>query len=291
MRTTVSIVIALALSSCGSTNDAAPPTNAPTSTPTQQSTVPASSPPGDRAEVVHVFDGDSLVVAVDGTEYEIRLIGVNAPEGDECHGDEARETLEQLLDSGPLVLVADGDDSDQYGRLLRYLYVDGLNVNLALVANGDAVALQGDHSLDDDFTTISDAAAEQALGMWSAQACGSAAPTPELQIVDYVYNPGGRDEDNMNGEWVAIANTGTDRVEMQDWVLRDESTQHRYRFPDGFSIEAGNEVLVHSGCDQDTTTDLYWCASDPVWSNGGDTVILQDSNGTVVDRDRFAGEY
>lgn len=290
MRTTSFVIIALVLASCGTASD---PVSSPgeTTDAQQQTTVGVSSPPGDRAEVVRVFDGDSLIVKYEGAEHEVRLIGVNAPEGDECHGDAARTTLEQLLESGPLVLVPDGEDSDQYGRLLRYLYVDGLNVNLALIANGDAVALQGDHSLDDDFTAIADAAAGDALGMWSPRACGGNEPTPDLQIVDYVYNPGGRDEDNMNDEWVAIANMSEENVTVRGWILRDESTRHRYRFPDGFTIDAGDEVVVHSGCAQDTATDLFWCADDPVWSNGGDTVILQSSDGTVVARDRFAGEY
>jgi endonuclease YncB( thermonuclease family) len=259
--------------------------------PTAGSNVAATSPPGDIVEVIRVFDGDSLIVAMDGVEAEIRMLGINAPEGDECHGDAARETLEQLLGSGELTLVAGGEDTDQFNRLLRYLYVDGLNVNLALIANGDAIALQGDHPLDDEFTTIADVTAEAGLGMWAADACGSTPPSGAVEIVDYVYNPAGRDEDNMDEEWIALANTGASAVDLSNWILRDESTQNRFRFPPGFGLDPGSEVLVHSGCGSDTENDLFWCAENPVWSNGGDTVILQTADGTVVDRDRFAGEY
>jgi len=250
------------------------------------------APDGEAVDVVRVFDGDSLVVALaDGTEAEIRLLGLNAPEGSECHGDAALQTLEQLLDSGSLTMVADAEDTDQFDRLLRYIYVDGLNVSLAMIANGDAIVLQGDHSLDAEFTEIADAAAAARLGMWAPNVCGTESPPDSVTIVDYVYNPGGRDEDDLNGEWIAIANDGPRSVEMSGWVLRDESTQNRYQFPSGFSLAPGSETLVHSGCGNDTPTDLYWCSSGPVWSNGGDTAILQLPSGVVVSRERYSGDY
>ncbi len=143
---------------------------------TTASTV-AAAPTGDPIEIVRVFDGDSLIVELDdGTEGEIRLLGINAPEGSECHGDTARQTLERLLDSGPASLVADTEDTDQFDRLLRYIYVDGLNVNLAMIASGDAIVLQGDHSLDAEFVAIADAAADSRIGMWAPQVCGGICP-------------------------------------------------------------------------------------------------------------------
>jgi micrococcal nuclease len=251
----------------------------------------ATSPPGSNAEVVRVLDGDSLVVSVEGQEAEVRLIGINAPEGSECHGDQSRDTLQDLLAAGEVTLVSDIEDTDQYGRLLRYLYVRGLNVNLALLANGDAIALQGDHSGDSEFYAVSDAAAEKGLGMWAPDACGESTPPTDVVITDYEYNPAGRDEDALNDEWVAIANEGGTPVDMSEWILRDESTQHRYYFPEGFELSPHSEVSVHSGCGTDTSSDLHWCAGGPVWSNGGDTVILQLPGGTVVARDRFSGDF
>lgn len=288
MRLAPFLAAALLLASCSSTSEPAtdsPPADRGEETPT------VTSPPGDSATVVHVFDGDSLIVSVDGVELEVRLLGINAPEGSECHGDAALETLEKLLESGDLTLVADNEESDQFDRLLRYLYVDGLNVNLAMIANGDAIVLQGDHSMNAEFSAIADAAARDEMGLWAPDACGAESAQRTVQIVDYVYNPGGRDTDNMNGEWIAIANTGDESADMGGWTLRDESTQHRFRFPSGFSLDPTDEVLVHTGCGDDTPRDLYWCSDDPVWSNGGDTVILQLADGTVVDRDRFAGDF
>ena len=289
MRATSLLIAVLLLTGCTPAADSSSALSEPgTDTSAQTS---ATSPPGTAAEVLHIFDGDSLLVAIDGEEAEIRLLGINAPEGTECHGDAARSTLTQLLDGGDVTLVADDEDTDQYGRLLRYVYVDGLNANLALLANGDAIALQGDHSAEADFIAISDAAAATRLGLWAADACGSTPPPTDIAIVDYEYNPDGRDEADKNGEWIAVANTGSDTVDMSRWILRDESTQHRFSFPDGFSLDPSQEVLVHSGCGNDDSNHLYWCSDDPVWSNGGDTILLQLEDGTVVSHDRFSGDF
>lgn len=289
MRANSLLLAALLLAGCTPAPDSSSTSPGP-ATDTGAQTA-ATSPAGTTAEVVHVFDGDSLLVSIDGEEAEIRLLGINAPEGTECHGDDARSTLTQLLDSGVVTLVADDEDTDQFGRLLRYVYVDALSANLALLANGDAIALQGDHSAEADFVAVSDAAAAARLGLWAADACGPTPPPADIAIVDYEYNPDGRDEADKNGEWIAVANTGSDTVDMSRWILRDESTQHRFVFPVGFSLDPSQEVLVHTGCGEDGSSHLYWCAEDPVWSNGGDTILLQLEDGTVVSHDRFSGDF
>jgi micrococcal nuclease len=251
----------------------------------------AAFPQGTAATVARVVDGDSFVAEIDGRETEIRLIGVNAPEGTECHGNAARESLSSLLSSGNVTLVADGDDTDQFGRALRYAQVDGVSVNLELLARGDANVIQTDHRFNDEFVAAADSAAAAKVGMWAATACGATLPIPDIVIADVVYNPPGRDGDNRNGEWVGIANPGNAPIALGQWILRDESTLNRYRFPSGFVLAAGAEIRVRSGCGTDTGIDLYWCAPDPVWSNGGDTVILQTEDGTVAARARYSGDY
>lgn len=290
-KLTIGLCATLLLAACNG-NGRSTQTTASVSTDSDvDTTSQLSAPQGESAVVEHVFDGDSLLVSIGGTEVEVRLLGVNAPEGSECHGDAARHTLEQLVASGDVTLVSDGDNSDQYGRLLRYLYVDGLNVNLALLANGDALVLQGDHAANDDFARVSDDAFAASLGMWAPDACGATEAPDTVAIVDYRYNPSGRDEEAMNDEWVAIGNGGSQTVSMSGWVLRDESTQNRFIFPNGFALAPAAEVLVRTGCGQDGPADLYWCANDPVWSNGGDTMILQRQDGTVVARERYAGDF
>ena len=291
MRSPRYLALALLLSACATTADSSAATTTGATAGDQTTTVVAS-PPGDEAVVVRVFDGDSLIAELeDGSEVEVRLLGINAPEGSECHGDAARDTLEQLVDAATVTLVSDAEQTDQFDRLLRYLYVDGLNVNLALIANGDAIALQGDHSLDLEFVDMAASAAAVDRGLWAPDACGSAPPPDSVAVVDYRYNPSGRDEDDLNGEWIAIANSGSEPIELSSWILRDESTRNRYQFPPGYVLDARHEVLVHSGCGRDSTTDLYWCADNPIWSNGGDTAILQLPSGVVVSWETYPGDF
>jgi micrococcal nuclease len=91
-----------------------------------------------RAVVRFVADGDSLELR-DGRG--VRLLQIDAPERGECHYEPSARALRRLARSGQEVrLEADPvlDQTDRYGRLLRYLHVRGRNVNIALVAQGAA---------------------------------------------------------------------------------------------------------------------------------------------------------
>jgi micrococcal nuclease len=91
-------------------------------------------------QVVTVVDGDTIRLANGKT---VRLLQIDTPElhgRAECFGALAAEATRRLLAGKRVTLVADPtlDDHDHYGRLLRYVYLDGQNVNLRLVAEGVA---------------------------------------------------------------------------------------------------------------------------------------------------------
>jgi micrococcal nuclease len=91
------------------------------------------------AVVASVGDGDTLRTT---SGEKIRLLQIDAPElhGD-CFGKAALSALKQLTPKGtPITLVRDPDldQTDRYGRLLRYVMVHGTNVNVALVRGGTA---------------------------------------------------------------------------------------------------------------------------------------------------------
>ncbi len=250
---------------------------------------PATEPEGTSASLSYAFDGDSMEVDIDGRTEEVRLLGINAPEGDECFGGEARDTLIGMIADQDLVLVeGPGDDTDRYGRLLRYVYVDGENVNGRMLAEGRAVTLQGDHRHNDEFVEIGNLAAEAMLGMWAADACG---PAPQLgaKIVEFKYDPPGPDDERLIDEYLTIANSGTKPLNLAGWIVRDESSQNRYVFK-GLSLKSGQSVTVRTGCGEDRSDTVFWCSEQSIWSNDGDTAILQDRHGNVVDRWTYAGD-
>jgi endonuclease YncB( thermonuclease family) len=99
--------------------------------------------PSGLARIDHVADGDTVDLT---NGAKVRLVQIDTPEvyfGVECYGPQASAETKRLLPPGTLVrLVAEPatDLVDSYGRLLRYVIraSDNLNVNVALVAHGDA---------------------------------------------------------------------------------------------------------------------------------------------------------
>jgi hypothetical protein len=117
--------------------------------------------------------------------------------------------------------------------------------------------------------------------LWEPDACGPDAGT-EITVVSLQADSPGDDNTTLNQEVVRIRNGGPLGVDMTGWVLRDESSSHRFDFPAGFVLAAGGTIQVHTGCGTDSSTSLYWCNSGAVWNNDGDTAFILDHNGNVV---------
>lgn len=91
--------------------------------------------------VTKVVDGDTIWVSRAGVTTKVRFIGIDTPESGQCGFTEARNTLRGII-GGQHVTLTPGaqDDSDRYGRLLRYVDVNGVDAGLRLVKRGYAVA-------------------------------------------------------------------------------------------------------------------------------------------------------
>lgn len=97
----------------------------------------AVSPSKVEAIVTKVIDGDTIIIQ--GGEH-VRLLGIDADEsGYSCY-ESAKKQLEELILGKTVRLEADGPDKDQYGRLLRYVFLDNQNISEELVAQGFAIA-------------------------------------------------------------------------------------------------------------------------------------------------------
>jgi micrococcal nuclease len=86
--------------------------------------------------ITKVVDGDTVIAQGES----IRLLGIDTDErGYPCYS-AAKERLEELVLDKEVTLEADVTDKDQYGRYLRYLWLNGTNINLLMVKEGLAVA-------------------------------------------------------------------------------------------------------------------------------------------------------
>lgn len=238
--------------------------------------------PATSGTITGVVDGDSLHVTTADGMLTVRLADINAPERGECYADEARSHL--AGDEGsPVALEVVG--TDQFDRALAFLSVGDRHLNLEMVTLGLAIALtpDPDDTRGADILAAERRAHDEGVGLWGPMACGERGPAADV-VIDTGRsepNPEGPDDEHLPDEYIVVANVGSADTDLSGWVLRDESSRNRYRFPVGTLIHPGERVVVAS-------SDPGWSpGGGPVWNNDGDMALLQDDLGTVVDRWRY----
>jgi endonuclease YncB( thermonuclease family) len=141
-------------------------------------------PEGESATIEWVVDGDTVRLD-DGRE--VRLVQIDAPEaGSDCFGRDATRALIALAKGERVSLERDPalDDVDTYGRLLRYVFAEGRNLNVALVADGAAAPYFFRNQRGRYAGALDDAVAdarERDRGLWAA--CPQARLEPGLGSV------------------------------------------------------------------------------------------------------------
>lgn len=139
----------------------------------------------ERAQVHKIVDGDTIEIVYPPDDWwsKVRLIGINAPESVkpdtpvQCYGKEASRRLAEIIPVGATVyLERDVSDRDQYGRLLRHVWVvDGSTGQAYLVAEllarggyVDARHYPPDDRYDDRLAKAELAAKHEHDGLWGA---------------------------------------------------------------------------------------------------------------------------
>ena len=129
------------------------------------------------ARVVRVIDGDTIRVRAQGKEYcrpshRRGHPGDGTPDQDRAalwSGGHSAYT-KAALEAKTVTLEADptGDTRDRYGRLLRYVHLDGENFNARLIREGYGHAIRRfRYSLKTQFIRLEDAARKAGRGLWS----------------------------------------------------------------------------------------------------------------------------
>ncbi len=291
------------------TTSTARPTETTTRTPT--ATTAFEDQTSWQVEVVRVVDGDTLEVAFpDGHTEDIRLLGIDTPE---VHVETDPDQYEGIPDTadgrdwlrdwghkasefartrlaGETVRIETDPDADRrgsYGRLLVYVYDDGRNFNLELIDQGYARLYDSPFSLRSTFRSSEATAQENDVGLWNYEESGTTtngagkSSTSELSVLTVHADAEGNDNDNPNGEWIVLENTGDSELDLTGWTLGDEAS-HTYSFPDGFTLGPGETVTLYTGSGTDSANELYWGSDSAIWNNGGDTVTVRDATGSIV---------
>lgn len=120
--------------------------------------------------VTRVIDGDTIELS---TGERVRYIGINTPERNECFFQEAKLANEKLVLNKEVRLVKDVSQTDRYGRLLRYVYVNDIFINNYLVKKGYAYVstYPPDVRFQELFIQSQQLAREKQKGFWSKSDC------------------------------------------------------------------------------------------------------------------------
>lgn len=87
--------------------------------------------------VTRVIDGDTIEL---GNGESVRVVGIDTPERGECGFDAATANMERLVLGKRVRLTVSDEDTDRYGRLLRYVDVGKRDAGLTQINAGLAVA-------------------------------------------------------------------------------------------------------------------------------------------------------
>ncbi len=116
------------------------------------------------AYLVRVLDGDMFTANfTDGSTFNIRLNGIDAPESKQAFGLEATRELRRLLTGR--VLRISTTKKDRYQRLLADVYVGGVSVNESMIEAGYAWHYKK-YSKDAKLAKLEDDAQDARRGFW-----------------------------------------------------------------------------------------------------------------------------
>ena len=189
------LLVSVALLTVGCANEAnvtgsnSPGTATPFSATFAQSPTPPTATPYVKpglvpAKVTRVVDGDTIHVEIEGKDYRLRYIGMDTPETVDprrpvgCFGEEARDRNRQFVEGRMVGLEKDVSETDSFGRLLRYVWVEDRMINAALVEEGYALAstYPPDIRYSGLFASLQVQAREGQRGLWGPTCGGAVSP-------------------------------------------------------------------------------------------------------------------
>ena len=209
---TAAILALFAFAAC---EEEMPPQDTPVATRTAATTAPtASNPPPSfpagttPARVVRVVDGDTIEVEIEGETFKVRYIGIDTPETVDprrpvgCFGEEASAANKALVEGLVVGLESDVSDTDRFGRLLRYVWLNSRGmVNAMLVSAGyaHASAYPPDVRHQQLFDDLEADARTAERGLWGPACLEVLSPTPAGSLAEGACDYSGTSEAVIKG--------------------------------------------------------------------------------------------
>jgi endonuclease YncB( thermonuclease family) len=272
-----------------------------------------------------VVDGDTIKVEVSGDVYTVRYIGIDTheivhPEKPvEWMGPEASAANKQLVDGQTVYLEKDVSETDQYGRLLCYVYLeDGTCVNAELVRldYAQVSTYPPDVRYQELFLEMQEEAREAESGLWGStptpvpptatprptlpppaptlaptQPPPTPAPTqlppteppapaPAAVQITYIYYDG-QVKRVESDKYAVVRNNGGSAVNLGGWRLNAGAPGQDFWFP-GVELQPGQECRVYTNESHPESCGFSFGSGQALWNNKGDCGHLYDADGAEV---------
>jgi endonuclease YncB( thermonuclease family) len=136
---------------------------------------------GQSYPLMRIVDGDTIIIGFNGTTEYVRFIGIDSPEqhdpgGAECYATEATAHLQELAQTGLVILHFDDTQGnrDSYGRLLAYVELpDGTDLGEFMLRDGYAreFTYAAAYERQSTYKNAETTAIQEQSGLWAENVC------------------------------------------------------------------------------------------------------------------------
>jgi endonuclease YncB( thermonuclease family) len=121
---------------------------------------------------VAVHDGDSISILYGESVIEIRLAGIDAPEGSQPFGNKSKQYAISRVFGKMVKVFTNG--TDKYDRTLGWIFLGDKCLNKEMVANGYAWWFQKQAPTNQELAKLEQVARNRKYGLWA----NASAPAP-----------------------------------------------------------------------------------------------------------------
>ncbi len=137
-------------------------------------------------QVIRVIDGDTIVLKYQDAELKVRLLRINVPDANDYAQKNGRDAMKSLIEGKEVSLKFEKEGEpgkDIYGRLLAYVFLGGINVNIEMVRLGWSTywTKYGTSRFEGAFTRAQDEAMRQKRGIWGQKVEPKVEPKEKTQ--------------------------------------------------------------------------------------------------------------
>jgi len=283
------------------------PTAAPTCTASSAGV--SATPSRETAQVLRVLTGDSIEVSIGSRVFQVRYMGIEAPDVFGWAGQQALAFNERLVAGKTVDLEGGTHDTDRFQRLLRYVYVGDLFVNAELLRMGHArVATDAPEVKHQElFAGLERKAREMGRGLWAVTATATPTPLPTATskplptvtmtaqsaptgpasqaeanvVISFIFFQGDKSRAESN-EYAEILNLGESAVNLKGWRLNAGNSRQDFWFPD-YVLESRQACRVYTNELHAESGGFSFGSGRAIWYNSSDCGYLYDAAGTRVD--------